>query len=127
MHGKDIYTRFRAEARDIYLSTSEQQWSKLLDLSKTYTLVDSYPKFIGNDKTISNYLSKTFSEAKSADFNAIGLTIGIDGTIKDLESNFEFSHTIDKSKLLEELNQLGTFVPGYLFGIKIKSKTWFYF
>ena len=124
--GIEIYRKVRAKAKEIYTIT-ENEKSKLLDLSKTYTDIDSYPKFIGNDKIITDYLNKRFSEIKNSDFSAIDLTIGIDGTIENFEVNFSLPNELDKSKIITELNELGTFISGYLFGIKVKSKTWFYF
>ncbi len=125
-YGNNIYKHVRAKAKEIY-SLNEYEKSKLLDLSKIYTDIESYPKFIGNDKIITDYLNKTFREFKKSDFNAIDLTIGIDGRIENFEVNFSLSNAVDKSKIITELNELGTFISGYLFGIKVKSKTWFYF
>jgi len=125
-YGDNIYKHVRTKAKEIY-TISEYEKSKLLDLSKIYTDVESYPKFTGNDKIITDYLNKTFREVKNPDFNAIDFTIGIDGKIENFEVNFNISNKLDKSKLLTELNKFGTFIPGYLFGIKVKSKTWFYF
>jgi hypothetical protein len=124
--GENIYKTTRAKAKEIYHS-SEYEKSKLLDLSKTYSDVDSYPKFVGNDKIISDYAKDLFGNNKNSDINWINLTIGIDGKIEEFKVNFELPNKFDKTKIIKNLNHLGTFIPGYLLGIKVKSYTWFYF
>ena len=123
--GKNIYKTVRYEAKDKY-HFSESEKSKLLDLSKTYSDIDSYPKFVGNDKIISDFANELFKDYMNPEFNYISLVIGVNGKIEDFKANFKIPTEFDKTVIIKKLNNLGGFVPGYLYGIKVKSYTWFY-
>ena len=123
--GKNVYKTVRNEAKDIYHYT-ESEKSKLLDLSKTYSDVESFPKFIGNDKMISDYANEIFKDYKNPEFNYINLVIGINDKVEDFKVNFEIPAEMDKAEIIKQINNLGGFISAYLYGIKVKSYTWYY-
>jgi len=132
-YGKDIIKRSRKEAKEIYLKKSETEKAKVIDLNNIYSLkLQSQPKFIGNDRVLIDYFRKEIkTEIKTEETlysNFITLILDENGIVVDIYL-IENSNEINskKEKLLLEINKLGSFVPAFLYGTKVKSKMFFYY
>ncbi len=113
-YGENFFKKTRIELENIYNETSEKEKSKLLDLSKVYDFeLDSYPKFIGNDKELSFFIKKMIPK--------LILIINEKGKVEDLENDNNEKKILNKQKIISKINAFGSFVPAYLYGIKVKS------
>ncbi|NQY31208.1 MAG: hypothetical protein HRT69_17290 [Flavobacteriaceae bacterium] len=126
--GKDIYNISRKEAKDLYLKSREEK-SKIIDLKKYYFQTESQPKFIGNDFLLRDFLKKYFEiinkdkSENNYEFRSFTLFVSSEGMVVNIESNtYILKKDYSKDQIIEKINTMGSFVPAYLFGIKVNSK-----
>jgi len=126
--GENIYKISRKEAKDIYVNTPYAERSKIIDLNKTYfTTNHSSPKFIGNDQDLCKLFKTRFNANGKHDGNIINLYININGVVFDYDTKDILKDSNNKAEIITEINALGRFVPGYLYNIKVNSKTWYWY
>ncbi|MGY5353595.1 hypothetical protein [Wenyingzhuangia sp. IMCC45467] len=119
--GNNFLLNERKKAEKLF--TNENNKSKYIDPYKIYKneLLQSPPKFIGDDSIIRNYL-KTIS--KNILNKVPELIIDFKGEIIEIKySNEELKYiNLTRSEILKKLNSLGDWVPGYIYGKKVNSE-----
>ncbi|MBC8754425.1 hypothetical protein H2O64_07060 [Kordia sp. YSTF-M3] len=128
-YGDDIYKKTKRKAFEIYKSSTREEQSKVIDVSKYYRVTESEPKFNGNDYVVRNFLKKYFvykgkkENEHDYEFRLVTLFINKDGHITNIESHTDkLKDGFNKSNIIKEMNALGKFVPAYLLGIPVNSQ-----
>jgi len=127
----DLIRNTKTYVEQKFIKLTQIKKSKIIDLKKYYTinLLESHPKFIGNDKIIKDYLDKTFVKKEKQFYRFICLKISLIGKIVDIElpENLILKKGIDLGNLIKKLNDFGKWTPGYIYNLKVNSTTEFIF
>ncbi len=124
-YGKDFFKKEQLKIEKIFKNSNLDECSNIIDFNKAYSYLDSPPKFIGNDRTLKNYLKEKFKTSLAEEipnFDTITLIIDSKGKIIDYKINSSKIQHKTKIQIILELNSLGNWVPGYLYNQKVNSE-----
>jgi len=126
--GKDFFEKEKREIEKTYKNSRTNSFSEIIDFDKAYSYLDSEPKFIGNNKTLIEFIKRKFKvdlAQEILNFDTITLIIGSNGKLVDYKVNDSKVQHKSKEKTILELSALGDWVPGYLYGQKVNSECQF--
>ena len=109
-------------------SMSVEEKSQIIKLSVIYdSNLESDPKFIGNDQIIADFLRTIFVDKDGNEplWTTVLLTIDENGELINIEPDndyLSFKNQDDKINLISKLNNLGKWIPGFIYNKKVKSK-----
>jgi len=127
--GNDIFEKNRNILKQKFSYSTNEDRISILDFSRLYKRnLESLPKFVGNDVLVSNYLNTIIESKKESLFNSVLLVVEKNGKIIDftIEMDLQMKTSISKKDIIKKLNSLGNWVPGYIYGQKVKSQADFY-
>jgi len=124
-YGKNFFETEKLKIEKLYKESQSKEFSEIIDLDKAYFYLDSNPKFIGNDKVLNEFLKEKFKidlAKEISNVDVITLIIDSDGIVTDYRvNNINIEHG-SKKKTIQEINALGDWISGYLYGLKVKSQ-----
>ncbi len=121
--GKDFFEVETKKAEHLFKELNRNDYSNIVNFEKRFYSLESYPKFIGNDKVIIEYIEKLFEDLDPKELEYT-LDFDINGKLTEIQFKYEGKRieTPNKPNIIDEINALGDWVPGYLFGKKVKSR-----